>query len=258
MEVTLEVVRTLLQNQADAYKATFSILIHDVKEELKSVRNDISDLKASIQFTQCKFDEAEKKMDDIDRKVSMHQDNLNTVNNYMDSTEFELEYLENQSRRNNIRITGIAEDKDVESSWDDTEKIVKVVIKDKSKLSEDFEIERCHRVSRKKTWQSQPGKPDGPRPIVAKMARWKDKELILKKAREIKPDGTRFLADLSRRTMQKREEQVPELLAARRMGKTAYFVLDKLIIRDAKKPPDISQHEGNAGNDSEQEISFRS
>ena len=58
--------------------------------------------------------------------------------------------------------------------------------------------------------------------------------------------------------MQKCEEQVPELLAARRMGKTAYFVLDKLIIRDAKKPPEISQHEGNAGNDSEQEISFRS
>ena len=64
--------------------------------------------------------------------------------------------------------------------------------------------------------------------------------------------------DLSRRTMQKCEEQVPELLAARRMGKTAYFILDKLIIRDAKKPPEISQHEGNAGNDSEQEISFRS
>ena len=135
MAVTLEVVNALLQNQADAYKATFSILIQDVKEELKSVRNDISDLKASIQFTQCKFDEAKKKMDAIERKMLMHSDNLNAVNNHMDSTESELEYLENQSRRSNIRITGIAEDKDVESSWDDTEKIV--VIKDKLNLSEE-------------------------------------------------------------------------------------------------------------------------
>ena len=258
MAVTLEIVKALLQNQADAYKVTFTILIQDVKEELKSVRNDINDLRASIQFTKCKFEEAEKKMDAIDRKVSMHSENLNAVNNHKDSTESELEYLENQSRRSNIRITGIAEDKDVESSWDDTEKIVKAVIKDELELSEDFEIERCHRVSRRKTWQSQPGKPDGPRPVIAKMAKWKDKELILKKAREIKPDGVKFLADLSRRTLQKREEQVPELLAARRMGKTTYFVLDKLIIRDAKKPPDMSQHEGNAGNDREQEISFRS
>eukprot|EP00112_Aurelia_sp_Birch-Aquarium-sp1_P018135 Seg4289.1 transcript_id=Seg4289.1/GoldUCD/mRNA.D3Y31 product="hypothetical protein" protein_id=Seg4289.1/GoldUCD/D3Y31 len=125
MAVTLKVAKALLQNQADAYKATFSILIQD---ELKSVRNDINDLKASIQFTQSKFDEAEKKMDAIDRRVSMHSDNLNAVNNHMDSTESELEYLENQSRRSNIRITGIAEDKDVESSWDDAEKIVKAVI----------------------------------------------------------------------------------------------------------------------------------
>ena len=47
MAVTLEDVKAFLQNQADAYKATFSILIQDVKEGLKSVRNDISDLKAS-------------------------------------------------------------------------------------------------------------------------------------------------------------------------------------------------------------------
>ena len=52
----------------------------------------------------------------------------------------------------------------------------------------------------------------------------------------------------------KREEQVPELLAARKMGKTAYFVLDKLIIKDAKKPPDLSP----GSNVSDQEITFRS
>ena len=51
------------------YKNTFNILVQDVKEELESVRNDINDLKTSIQFTQSKFDEAEKKLNAIDRKV---------------------------------------------------------------------------------------------------------------------------------------------------------------------------------------------
>ena len=51
------------------YKNTFNILVQDVKEELESVRNDITDLKTSIQFTQSKFDEAEKKLNAVDRKV---------------------------------------------------------------------------------------------------------------------------------------------------------------------------------------------
>ena len=87
--VTLDVVKALLDNQADAYKATFNILIQDVKDELKSVRNELNDLKSSLQFTQCKF---EKKIDAIDKKVSMHSNNLNDVNSYMDSTEGRLEW----------------------------------------------------------------------------------------------------------------------------------------------------------------------
>ena len=38
------------------------------------------------------------------------------------------EYLENQSCRNNIRILGVEETED-EKSWDDTEKVVKYLLK---------------------------------------------------------------------------------------------------------------------------------
>ena len=217
--VTLEVVKSLLQGQADAFKSTFSLLIQDIKEDLKTVKNDIIDLKVSVQFTQAKFDDIQKKFDSIEGRVLAHSDNLNAINDHTDATEAQLEYLENQSRRSNIRITGIAEDKKIEKSWDDTEKVVKHVIKDKLNFQEDFEIERCHRVNRRSNSLKQFGRPDGPRPIVAKLAKWKDKERILKRAREIKPDGVRFLMDLSWRTMMKREDKVPEMLAARKQGK---------------------------------------
>ncbi len=85
--------------------------------------------------------------------------------------------------------------------------------------------------------------------------RWKDKERILKKAREVKPDGVKFLADLSKRTLDRREEQVPDLIAARKSGKIAFFVLDKLIIKD--KPPDsVKKRTNPASDDSEHEVSF--
>eukprot|EP00795_Rhopilema_esculentum_P003893 gene3893-15204_t len=198
--------------------------------------------------------EVVKKCDSTDVRVSAHAENPNAIINYTDATEAQLEYLENQSCRSSIRITDVVEDKNAEKSWHDTKRVVKQVIKDKLNLQEDFEIERCHRVNRRSNGPSRSGRPDGPRLIVAKLAKWKDKECILKKAREIKPDGIKFLVDLSWRTMIKREEQVPEMLAARKQGKITYFVLDKLVIKD--KPPD--QLNRRHGEDNDPEVSFRS
>ena len=60
---------------------------------------------------------------------------MNVVSDQLDSTESELEYLENQSCHNNIRITGIPGNKDVEASWSDTEVIIEEAIKDELILS---------------------------------------------------------------------------------------------------------------------------
>ena len=60
----------------------------------------------------------------------MQSENLNDINNHADQVELQLEYLENQSRRSNVRISGVTENKDSEKSWDDTEKVVKKIIKE--------------------------------------------------------------------------------------------------------------------------------
>ena len=145
MAVTLEVVQALLKNQAEVFNSSIKLLLQDVKEDIKSIRKDITDLQASLQFTQAKFDDNNQKMEQIGVTLSMHSENLNDINQQADQVDNQLEYLENQSRRNNIRITGIPEDKDNEQSWDDTEVVVKQSIKDKLNIGEDFEIERCHR-----------------------------------------------------------------------------------------------------------------
>ena len=50
--------------------------------------------------------------------------------------EWKYEYLENHSRCNNIKITGVVEDND-EKTWDDTEATVKNLSKKKLGINED-------------------------------------------------------------------------------------------------------------------------
>ena len=80
-------------------------------------------------------------------------------------------------------------------------------------------------------------KPDEPRRIVPEFLNWKDKECVLKQAQEKNPQGIMFVVDLSKHTLDKRRSKVPELLEARKVGKTAYFIMDKLVVRRNDAPP---------------------
>ena len=73
---------------------------------------------------------------------------------------------------------------------------------------------------------------------MAKLRDWKQRELILRKARQAKPTGVYFSEDLALATLQRREALVPKLKAAKDEGKIAYFVLDRLIIRNRRVQQD--------------------
>ena len=112
--------------------------------------------------------------------------------------------MENQNRRNNIKIIGVPENKETEKSWDDTEKLVKQLIKDNLDIQEDVEIERSHRINHKITGKNAGNRNnhsgvEQPRNIVAKFSTWKVKETILKKARSVRPANLKFVADFSQK-----------------------------------------------------------
>ena len=79
---------------------------------------------------------------------------------------------------------------------------------------------------------------DDPPPIFVKFLKWKDKEKVLQIARSKKLENVEFLADYAKRTLERRREKFLQLIEARKKGKIAYFVMDKLMIRD--KPPYLS------------------
>ena len=102
------------------------------------------------------------------RKVSSLEDKVDEIYDYqIDPHEVEkkLTDLEDRSRRNNLRIDGVAEEN--RETWDDCERKVKEIIMDKLELE-------VHRAKRSKY-----EKKDQPRTIVCKLLSYKDKVKVL-------------------------------------------------------------------------------
>ena len=152
--VTMQVLKEMLAMQDRAYRSSIQILVEDIKSEVKELKKEISELKESASFTSSKYEEMKANMGkvDVDIKAIYHQiDGLNNDYNYsFEELEAKQEYLEiNQSRRNNAKIVGVKESDD-EKTWDDTEKVVKNLIKNKLGITEEVSCDReGHRVGRK-------------------------------------------------------------------------------------------------------------
>lgn len=221
--ITLSVLKQMLSAQESLLKTEFQSMISSVTARVNDLVKTVTEIKTSLEFTQQDVDDAKKMADDL--KEAEYE--IMAVKENLESQGSKMEYLENQSRRNNIRVNGIPESEN--ENWDQAEEKVKAAIK--TKLNIDVEIERVHRVNRRKKWPSQ-SQDARPRTIVCKLRSWKQREAVLRKARIDKPKGLYICEDLALATLEKRTAQLDKLKEAKRAGKTAYFILDRLVVRD--------------------------
>lgn len=237
--VTLATLREMLQMQERMFKSFFDSIVGNVNTRLDSLTHSVSELKARISSLEketgdlkSSLEFSQKDIDDLKQSLPKLQEldaAINDIEDQMDCHEDHLEYLENQSRRNNVRVDGIPEVDN--ETWEDTEAKVKQVLKDELDLASVPDVERAHRVGKSRRTSAQ-GSASRPRTIVCRLRDWKERETILKCARRIKPDNIFVKEDLSPATLEKRESQRAKMDEAKRAGKIAYFVLDKLIIRN--------------------------
>ena len=156
--VSFAVVKELLETQDRSYRTTLEIFVEDMKQELRTIRKDVEDLKVSLQFSQGEIQDLKKNSTDTKLYVEQLEDQVKFIETNIEDTydlerrcddiENKHECLENMSRQNKIKILGLPEDKLKEKSWDDTEEIVKGVIKEKLKADVEVKIERAHRVGK--------------------------------------------------------------------------------------------------------------
>ena len=82
------------------------VLTAELRNEIRFMKNDINDLKASAQFQSNTIGSYNVKIDCIEKELKLIKDRLGSSDMDLINLEDKVEYMENSSRRNNIRIVG--------------------------------------------------------------------------------------------------------------------------------------------------------
>ena len=150
--------------------------IQDNNERLEKLNKETVDLKISLETSQEIFEKKFQKVNDnLSKQKQKHKEDINELWKDNDQLCERLRDLEDRSRRDNLRIDGIAE---VENeTWEQTEEILQNLFKEKLQL-ESISVERAHRVGDKEN--------NNKRTIVVKLASFKDRLKIISETRKLK------------------------------------------------------------------------
>ena len=168
-------------------------------------------------------------IEDLKREIFDLKNPLTELKSVQEAASKRVDYLEDQSRRNNLRFDGFKEEKG--ETWEHVAEKVRNLLKNKIGINKEVSIERAHRV----------GNVIGERPrtIVAKFRDFEDKTEIIRNAKKLKGSNLFINEDLCEASRAKRREQLPRLKQARSEGKIAFFSHTRLVIRE-RNPTDGS------------------
>ena len=104
--VSLATLREMLQIQERMFKNMFESVLSSVNTRIDKVVKSVAELKASLKYSQQDIDDLKEAADAIDDM----DEELEDIQRGLHKHKEKLDYLENQSRRNNVRIDGIPEE----------------------------------------------------------------------------------------------------------------------------------------------------
>ena len=211
--------KLLLEVQSDAFKSNIQMILDEFKDLKKSSEHEISDLKKSLEFYQGKVDVLEEKVEKLE--LQLKKSNEETI--CMKELKKQINKQEDYSRKNNIRIDGVKELP--QENHEQTQQKIESIIKNDLKL-ENCKIEIAHRIQVSKNPSSVP------RTIIARLYNVSDRNEILRNSWKLKKTGIWINEDLCEATVSARKQQLPDLKAAKNAGKIAYFVRDRLIVKE--------------------------
>ena len=216
----------LLKTQQQCYNDTINHLVSSFKDQINKLSDELTGVRSELNLLRAEGESQKKAIVELSAKVY----ELETVvegNRFDSKPVFErLDSLEDRSRRNNLRFSGI--DEVPNENWEQSAEKIYKLVKDKLGVESTVEIERAHRVGIKNL-----GKP---RTIVAKFLRFGDRQVILKNSSKLKGSGIFINEELCEASLVKRKNQLPDLKKAREEGKVAYFNHTRLVIRDRFTP----------------------
>lgn len=176
-------------------------LLDEIQKELQEIRRENKEAREEF--------EREKKRWEEERSV---------MKSAIRGLEEKLNYLENQSRRDNIVIKGLREE-DKETWEDSAVKVIEVGKKIGVEISKN-DVLRAHRI----------GGNGCQRPLVAKLRTWKIKEEFMKNKAKLRGTDIIVHEDMSKRTIEERKHLLEELKRRRERNEFARLTFDKLLV----------------------------
>lgn len=222
-------IKAMLDSQERAYKSAMDILVKQMTERVDKLEGKVSELTASLEFTQHEVDdlkainkEHEREKKDAMSKIASLTDQLNISNERLKDLEGRINYQEDYNRRKNLRISGI-EERSGGETWEQTAATVGSLLEDKLQMP-GLQLERAHRVGTRQDSR--------PRTIVARFNRFCDREAVMRNAKKLKGTNIFLNDDLCPASQAIKNSQMPSLKEAKAQGKIAYFRHTRLIIKE--------------------------
>jgi len=200
-----------------------------------TAKNDIAELKKSCGFNgdKCKEhrDALKKQMEEQNKRItSLIESERKLTDQINDITSKNL-YLEAYSRRENIKFFNIPEVRE-----EDTEEVLRNFMERDLdyRNARSVEIQRVHRLTTRRNSDT------APRPIIARLLRYKDVDGIFSLGRRPEETDIQMFRDLPVEIIKRRKDQMAVFKEARRQGMRASFSKsqpDKLFINGKFWPP---------------------
>lgn len=218
----LDAVKLLLDAHERAFRSAMDVVIDQLKGRIQITEGTITELIKSLEFSQAEINDLKNQVKVLQKADTEKQVEIDSLKSTMMELQQRVNYQEDYSRRNNLRISGIQEPSGGET-WEQTSVSVSKLFEETLQLPS-INLERAHRVGTIT--------PSRPRTIVARFVNFGDREAVMRNARKLKGTGVYINDDLCPASQQVKRDQLPLLKQARQEGKVAYFKYTKLIIKD--------------------------
>ena len=246
----------VLASQEKAFLSAIEVMKEQFQARITAPETRVTDLTSSLEYTQAEVLELKEHVKALENDKNNNLKNIEDSASKVKELENRCNYLDDYSRRHNLRITGIEEQQS--ETWEQTATKVTSVLQSKLQLPA-LSLERAHRVG--------PRQADRPRPsIVARFERYCDREAVLRNARKLKGTGVYINEDLCAASHAVRTSLMPQLKQARSVGKVAFFRYTKLVVKERSQqrgttaagmtpvPPTLGHTRSEGAGDSSQAV----
>lgn len=220
---------------------TIESQLSEVHTRMANIEETVSRLDAEVRVLKSQKKKLEKNVEELEEGMQYNDDDISDLqrdNKKLENDVYELKkqlmYMENYSRRENLKFFGVQENIDPSYSGNDmdegssrqygtlenTKEVLYQFLEEQLKIDrprEKIEFQRVHRLGKPNPLKS--------RPIIARFLRFSDREFVMEQARKhLKDDeNLHVFDDIPKELYDLRKEQIQKLKKARQKGYTAYF-----------------------------------